>query len=405
MSAASTLPTELILLPSLRATRGPNGGLVLTRKYMTGAAEFGKTWPGPVSSLVRLTETPGTDMDHQEFMPDSAETRLELRPDGAAALTARLQSAALVVAFLSRDEAPMLQTCRDIGVPVVFVSEYSPKTERQILDAEVSNPILRLRRKLWLWRTERIRRALLAKAQGLQCNGTPTFDLYKNICRDRIIFFDNRVRIGDVVSEAALKAKTATLRQGKPLRLAFSGRMVAMKGVMELPRVAEHLMRAGVPFTFNIFGRGPLKDQLQSRIDGLGLSDRMVLNEVLDFDTGWVPYMRSHADLFVCCHPQGDPSCTYAEVLSCGVPIAGYSNEAFEGILSASQAGWDVPIFDHGGLARVIGRLHTDRDSIIAATTRARDFALNHGFEATFADRVTHFIRCSRLPDAVKAVS
>lgn len=371
---------------------------------MTGAAQYALNWPGPVTSLVRLTETKSTDLDHAEFFPGQAETGLEVRPQDDAAMAARLQNAAAVVALLVRNERETALLCHKLGVPVIFVSEYSPRTERQINASEVSNPIIRFRRNLWLWRTERIRRTeLLPIAAGLQCSGTPTFDTYKGLCRDTLLFFDNRVREAAIIDDAALAAKAAAVRQGRPLRLVFGGRFVPMKGAMELPKVAAELARAGVPFTFDIYGNGPQKEALEARIQALGLQDRMALRGVLDFDTGWIPYLREQADIFVCCHVQGDPSSTYPEVMSCGVPIAGYTNEAFSGILRESKSGWGVPLFDATALGRELARLHGARDEIVASAAQARSFARQHAFETTFANRVNHFIRNSRLPANLKA--
>jgi colanic acid/amylovoran biosynthesis glycosyltransferase len=405
MTGNQNVPTELILLPSLSARRGPRGGLELTRKYMTGAAQYALNWPGPVTSLVPLSSNQTTDMDHAEYFLGEAETGLEFRPENDHEMAQRLQSAAVVVALLSRAERETAYQCRRLGVPVVFVSEYSPRTERQIVASEVSNPVLRFRRNIWLWRTERMRRnELLPIAAGLQCSGTPTFDIYSGLCRDTLLFFDNRVREEAVIDDRALATKAAALRQGRPLRLVFGGRFVAMKGVLELPKVAAKLARAGVPFTFDVFGSGPLSGELESHIRNEGLEDRMALRGVLDFDTGWIPYLRENADIFVCCHVQGDPSSTYPEVMSCGVPIAGYNNEAFGGILRESGAGWGVPLFDAPALARQLARLHGAREEIVAAASRARSFASQHAFETTFVKRVRHFIRNSRLPENLKAL-
>ncbi len=393
---------ELVLLPSLAAQRGPNGGLVLTRKYMEGAARYAMGWPGPVTSLVRLTDRPTTDLDPAEYASDDGFSRLELRPTSSRAMADRLASAAAVMCLLSREEVATLRMCHRMGVPVICVAEYSPRTERQILDADSVSPVVRLRRRIWLWRTERMRRAVLPLAAGLQCSGTPTFEAYAGLCQDTILFFDNRVRRGDVADDSVLSSKAAQLRQGKPLRLVFGGRLVPMKGVMDLPRVASYLKRAGVPFTLDIFGDGPLKPELEARIAAEGLSRHMVLRGVLDFATGWIPHLRGHADLFVCCHPQGDPSSTYPEVMSCGVPIVGYDNDAFRGLVAHSGSGWMVPMSDAAALARSIEGLHHEREDVVRAARLARDFAAHHAFEATFATRIAHVIRNSRLPEGLK---
>lgn len=391
---------ELILLPSLKAQRGPRGGLVLTRKYMEGAAEYARNWPGPVSSLVELDPVPTTDMDHAEYLPGEAETGLELRPPAGPELASRLKAAAQVVAFLSRDEAPMLRLCNQMGVPVVFVTEYSPRTERQIAAAERMNPLRHARRLVWLARTERIRREMLTRAAGLQCSGTPTYENYQGLCADTLLFFDNRVRAGQVISDPALAQKQAHIRQSGPLRLVFGGRFVPMKGVMDLPKVALELRRLGVDFRLEIFGSGPQEHELRAAITMQGLQNHVALRGVLDFQTGWIPHLREQADLFLCCHPQGDPSSTYPEVMSCGVPIAGYANDAFRGIVGQSGSGWAVSMADAAGLAQVIAGLDRDRDRLAEAARRARDFARQHAFEITFEKRAAHFLRHSRIADS-----
>ncbi|MER2507719.1 glycosyltransferase [Amaricoccus sp.] len=386
----SEKPTELLLLPSLRAKLGPNGGLVLTRKYMNGAAEYAKYWPGPVTTLAYLDDHLSDDMDHAEYMPGAAETGLEIRPIDPEEQAARLARGAVALAFLSPTEAETARICQRIGLPLVFTSEYSPRTERQIIDAEVANPVRRWRRKLWAAGAERSRQASLRIAAGLQCSGVPTFDLYRPLQPESLLFFDNRVPEADIISEEALAAKALSVMEGRPLRLIFGGRLIAMKGVREIPKVARELVKLGVPFTFEVYGSGALEQELRDEIAHQDLGDKVRLGGVLDFQTAWIPLLKREVDIFVCCHPQGDPSCTYPEVMSCGVPIAGYDNEAFVGVVKHSGGGWLSPMNDPVALANQLAELYRDRGQIVEVARRARDFALRHTFEATFARRTAH---------------
>ncbi len=391
-------PTELILLPSLKAHRGPRGGLVLTQKYLDGAAEYARFWPGPVTSLVEVQAEITTDMDHVEVLPGEGETGLEHRPVDEKALSERLQSAAVVLGFLAPGELDTARLCDRIGVPIVFTSEYSPRTERQIIDAEVSNPLIRWRRKLWARNAEKTRLCMLPMAAGVQCSGTPTYDIYSKVQDNALLFFDNRVRQNDVISDEELVAKTTRISRGEPLRLIFGGRLVGMKGAMDLPAVAGVLKDMNVPFTLDIFGSGPQENEIRTRIEETGLDDLVRLRGVLDFRSGWIPHLKAEADLFVCCHLQGDPSSTYPEVMSCGMPIVGYDNEAFAGVVRHSGAGFLSPMHDVTDLAGQIAELHRNRDRLVDAAVRARDFARQHTFEKTFARRIDHLIKASRLP-------
>lgn len=397
--STSPIFDELILLPSLKAQRTPRGGLVLTKKYLSGVDEYAKNWPGRVTSLVAIDEHPTTDMDHVEVMPGGESPRIEIRPSDKHELASRIRNAALVMPFLSPYEAELAPLCRDLGVPLVFGTEYSPRTERQIIDAEVSNPLRRWRRKLWIAQAERKRRAALALASGVQCSGYPTYEIYRDLHPHAFLFFDNRVRSHDVIDAPVLEDKLTHLQSERPLRLVFGGRLIAMKGVLELPAVAAALRQRGVRFTFEIFGSGPLSGELERRIERMELAREVRLMGVLDFEKGWIPHLKSNADLFVCCHPQGDPSSTYPEVMSCGVPIAGYDNEAFAGIVRNDGCGWLAPTYAPARLADVVAGLDRRRDEIAAMARRSRTFAAMHAFEPTYVRRTRHLIARSRLSE------
>lgn len=402
LARASAASDELIVLANLSAGRGERGGLVLTQKYLNGVSEFARLWPGHVTTLVRIGTQRSSDMDHVEVFPRDLPFGVEVRPDDDQTLAQRLSQAVVVLAFLSPGEAHIAAWCRRIGVPLVYYSEYSPHTEAQIIDAETANPLLRWRRKRWARWAEGQRLAALRLAAGVQCSGAPTFEIYRHVSPDAMIFFDNRVRDCEVVDAVALQAKAAATLADGPLRLVFGGRLVAMKGVMDLPLVALALRRRRVPFMLDIYGDGAQRAALSEQILRHGLANCVRLCGVLDFQRGWIPLLKTQVDLFVCCHPQGDPSSTYPEVMACGVPIVGYDNEAFAGIVRHSGCGWASPVGDFEALAAVIDRLAGDREALVEVARRSSDFARRHVFERTFSRRTAQLLRLSRMPEAAK---
>jgi hypothetical protein len=76
--------------------------------------------------------------------------------------------------------------------------------------------------------------------------------------------------------------------------------------------------------------------------------------------------------------------------MACGVPIVGYSNEAFEGLVQAAGAGWATPLHRPTDLAEQIASLHRDPEKIRAASERSLAFAREHTFEKTFRRRIDH---------------
>ncbi len=107
--------------------------------------------------------------------------------------------------------------------------------------------------------------------------------------------------------------------------------------------VAKKLRERKADFHLYICGDGESKPGISKRIRDEQLSGHVTLMGVLDFKSELLPFAKSSVDLFVCCHPQGDPSCTYLETMSCGVPIVGYANEAFEGLVRHSRADGLLP--------------------------------------------------------------
>src|ERR1700722_12673629 len=92
-------------------------------------------------------------------------------------------------------------------------------------------------------------------------------------------------------------------------------------------------------------------------------------------------------DLFVCCHIQSDPSCTYLESFGAGLPIVGYDNRMWRGLLAASGAGYASPMGKPSKGVDDIVRLVQVRE-IDRMSERALEFAKQHTFESEFQKRV-----------------
>jgi glycosyltransferase involved in cell wall biosynthesis len=113
----------------------------------------------------------------------------------------------------------------------------------------------------------------------------------------------------------------------------------------------------------------------------------------VDFHARLVPELRTGTDLFVMLHRQSDPSCTYLETLACGVPIVGYDNRAFTGILDLADVGTPVRMDDVDGVVTALCALHADRARIARQSRTAAAFARRHTFEDTFKSRIDHLAR------------
>jgi colanic acid/amylovoran biosynthesis glycosyltransferase len=381
----------LTLVPSLRARRLPDGRVRLTQKFIDGVNQFQRFWDGPVAVYMGQVENDTDDLDLVNVWPKDLPFRLEVLsfPEIERAITAD-RSAVVLLSLDDFRQSHLGAICRRYGVACAYVSEYSPATREQIIDVTTRNPFKRIRRKFWEDAEEEKRRAAISSADGLQCNGTPTYDRYRELCPDALLYFDTRVTEDLLATEHDIRRRLSDRVPGRPLRLVFSGRLAPVKGATQLIDVAKELRRLKVDFHLSICGDGESKEAMNRAIEAEQLSRQVSLKGILGFRTELLPFVKSDIDLFVCCHPQGDPSCTYLETYACGVPIAGYANEAFEGIVRSSGSGWMTPVNRPDELARTIAGIRKTPEALLANSIAALAFAKQHTFERTFSRRVDH---------------
>jgi glycosyltransferase involved in cell wall biosynthesis len=386
----------LVLLPALAGCRRGDGSVVLTRKFITGATAMAESWGGPVRVVVEPAPVESDNLDNVAVMPSDLPFELRVIDYASPELGPCLGDAAAVLAATHYRQNHVADLCVARGVGCVYVAEYTLRTRMDIVRSRTRNPLLRARRFVWELGQERKQRRALRLAKGVHCIGTPTYEAYRRLNANAELFFETRCTREDVISPEALAARLALMAQpGSPLRLAFSGRLLPMKGVDYLPSLATALLDAGVDFVLDVCGDGVRAGWLRDEVCRRGLEQRVRLRGVLDFASELNPFMRERVDLFVCPHVQGDPSGTYLEVFAAGVPIVGFANEAFLGLVQRVPAGWAVPMRDVRVLAATVAGLSRDRSKLAAAARQARTFALDHTFDETVRRRMEHVRLCT----------
>lgn len=388
----------LAILPHLPATRRRDGKMVLTGRFVQGMEELRRRWDGEVITILEpLSEAElAKDRDRVlaaddvEVDPRELSFGIELMRHDAPGLGRLLGQCQIALAGVGHRQHHLAQLAKGLGVCFLHGTEYSLTTRVQIVRAEVQNPLLQARRIAWLVSQERLVRESIRLADGLQCAGTPTYDAYHPLNRNPFLYFESRVTEDEMITPELLEQRLAQLLAGGPLRLAFAGRLNRIKGADRLLRVARHLAELRVPFELHIYGGGLLEPELRRDIARLGLEGKVTLMGHLPLAPLMAHLQRSY-DLFLCCHPQGDPSGAYLEMLASGLPIVGYANEALAGILARTRVGQAIPIQADQQLAKLIAELAGDRERIAEWARTARAFAKNHTFEKSFRRRVAHF--------------
>ena len=364
--------------------------LRLDTKFVEGMRAHCALWPGPVACVLRrgAGAVPfGADHDPARLGFD-----LHLldpdQPIGAA------QMHGVRMVFAAADDAQALDLgplARAHGAGLVYSLEYTLGTRLQIVRLD---PARNWPRKSWsmLWnlRQERRRRAALRAADGVQANGYPAFDAYATLNRAAMLYLDGRMTPALMATPAEMAARAERLASGAPLRLIHSGRLEPMKGAQDLLPVMAALRAMGVQASLDIYGAGSLRGAIA---DGLGAFGGAVrLHDPVDFETVLVPVSRREADVFLSCHRQSDPSCTYLEAMGCGLAVAGYDNRMWARLAAEAGAGQVVQMGRVQALARAIADWNRDRAALADAAARGLAFAQAHDFPTEFKARMDHLV-------------
>ncbi|HLI80512.1 MAG TPA: glycosyltransferase [Candidatus Binataceae bacterium] len=392
---------EGILIVALCGAEPRAHSVVMERKFHDGMLGFVERLDVPIACLLPRLSAAETDgaIDSIEAPLEDLTYRIHYverpvpTPDNLRTIEGLLDEAGLVIlGALENFNMAIAKLCQRRGVPYVIVTEYTQKTQLQIMRATTPSLLRRAVRELRFPLGVRRAHQMVAGAAEIHANGYPTYDEFATTNPHRTLFFDTRARASDIISNAELSARLASHESARP-KLIFSGRYHPIKGALDVIRVGLELDRRGFDFQLDLYGKGPLRQAMESMARGAAAAGKINIHDAVSFPE--LQQTTRQADLFVCCHVQGDPSCTYVETFACGVPIAGYANEMWSPLCKESGAGVVVRNGDYKAMADAIIRLLASEE-LSAASHRAREFASRHTMEIALdsrAARMTALIR------------
>lgn len=364
------------------------GEFYVDRKFHVGMQAYVRHIKEPILSVhpesapgeqtMDPVHTPYEDLGYQVM---TLKTDRESRPlpDELSRLREQISQSRLVYG----NALGSIKLARRLGVPYILLLECDLKTQVTIRATQVSS----LARK-----SVRAVRCVvnyvaaeipdMRAAYGLHCNGYPVFDESRWFNSNRLLYLDSRMSADLVIPEDQLSARLAS-RAGRPLRLIFSGRYEPLKGADDVVRVAIDCLERGLDVEMHCYGQGSLRSKMERLAEG---HSRIHIHDAIPYPE-LVERSRTF-DLFVSCHIQNDPSCTYLESLGAGLPIIGYGNRMWSRLNEESGAGFSSTVWRPQALADHVQILATNFEKLTAMSLRARQFAMEHTFEREFMRRI-----------------
>lgn len=398
-----TQPRPKLLVITSAPVQRLGDGYIMDIKFVEGMRYYANVWNGPVECIVKL----GTGLPFvAHYRQDDLPFFMNVIEENDTIAINHLHSSDVVLCSGDSDQYLSLhKMARGTSSIFVYVIEYTLAARCRVVALDRSRGWPRkIYSLLHLLKTELLRTRALRSADAVQANGFPAFESFRKRNPNTIMYLDSRMKSDILATDTEMSDRAARVLSGAPLRLVHSGQLEPYKGSQDLVPLALHLKGRRIPFTLDIFGTGSLDSQIRSQIAQHGLEECVRVNGVLDFETELVPFARSQGDIFVSCHRQSDPSCTYLESMGCGLAVVGYANAMWAKLNNASDAGWSAPLGSVRLLAEAIAAANRDRTGLVKRMHAARSFAANHCFEAEFAKRIAHLQGLLTPPQSVASV-
>jgi glycosyltransferase involved in cell wall biosynthesis len=371
--------------------RVEDGTLRVDRKFLTGMQKYVEQINAPLTTVhpklgrnseaMDTIEIPVKDLGFGVMTIDTKDSgTLGDHPKSAAALSEQIARSNLIYGGSGLGS---WQIAKRLGIPYILMLEYDLRT--QLTMQHTPNLVRRGIRSIRGIKSYVCQDILaMRSARAIHCNGYPMYEESRFFNDNRLLYFDSRMSADLVIADDELASRFRG-REDRPLRLLFSGRYERMKGADDIIRVAIECLRRGLNIEMHTYGQGNLREKMLQLASQSPVADRIHIHEPIPFPD--LVKRSREFDLFVCCHIQGDPSCTYLESFGAGLPIVGYANRMWQRLSETSHAGYASPTGEPTAVVENIARLLVDPDLLSSMSKRARSFALAHTFEQEFSLR------------------
>ncbi len=284
---------------------------------------------------------------------------------------------------------------RSKAIAYIPVLEYDLPTQIVMSAGEISNPARRAVRAARLAVGYYLNhRSLIRHALEVHCNGYPIYEAIAGLNAKRLLYLDSRMTREMVIGADRLEGRLRS-RAKRALRLIYSGRYESSKGALDAVKVAVGCLERGLSIELDCYGQGSQRAAMETLAAGPEVRGRIRVHDAIPFPD--LVREVQDADLFVCCHVQNDPSCTYLETLGAGVPIAGYANRMWQHLHGASQAGICTQLGRFDLLSEAIAELASSPEVLDRMSRSARSFAAAHTFEQEFKKRTDAICAAMRI--------
>jgi glycosyltransferase involved in cell wall biosynthesis len=229
-----------------------------------------------------------------------------------------------------------------------------------------------------IWTARSMRRwhaRLIERAALVMCHGADCYDGYRRLNRNAVLVHNIHTTADDHLSEARTAEKVERVRgvtPSSPLRVCYAGRMAPEKAPGDwIGAIEQAVKRHGVDVRATWLGDGPLRADVERRVDAAGLRDRVALPGFTADRQAVLDAIRA-ADVFLFTHVTPESPRCLIEALISATPVVGYDSHYPADLISNHGGGRLTPTGNVGKLAEALADLARDRATLADLVARAR---------------------------------
>jgi glycosyltransferase involved in cell wall biosynthesis len=135
---------------------------------------------------------------------------------------------------------------------------------------------------------QRLCRWSVARADLSLLKGSTLMARYARFAKNPKEFHDTSFSSRDIIDNERLEARLATLRQPRPLRLVYCGRLAQRKGLHVSLAMLARALTLGAQMQLDIIGSGPERSALDHLASTLGIGNHVNFIGALPYDTALI---------------------------------------------------------------------------------------------------------------------
>lgn len=271
----------------------------------------------------------------------------------------------------------------------VFVQDTDIALQTRQLNSNRA-PMHRLRAAGYANIFERLSRDAVRTADLSLLKGSRLMQRYGPYQKNAQLFHDTSHSIDDVVDEDFVLMRCDRLRQkllhGGAFRLVYCGRLTARKGLIDSIEIIAKAVAIGGNVELDIIGDGEQRDELQSKIESLHLTDRVRLLGSIAYGPSLFEKLRDYDALLFTPLAEDTPRMIF-DAYAAGLPLVAYDIDYVQERAAEENATWLLPSAQYQKSAESIIKLIKEPQTITALSFAARDAAEYHASENWYQRR------------------